>query len=222
MPKFSAYLRGAQGPSGRSIFNGSYETTTSISTPEEGSYIIGTSDPKAVWTYSPNQGGWKFEGYYGHKLSVLNVSTSTVSYSSNANVSIDLIKDKTGTNDSLNFHFDIPSMKNGGVINGPLELSQQPASNSSEDQVATLRYVRTKGLYHVTISNVSSSGTRTVNGVTEAMRIVNCRLSAPENISSDINWTTGENLINLQAAFIGATNIDLDLMEVNPNNILNA
>ena len=214
MPKFSAYLRGAQGPSGRSIFNGSYSTTTEISNPQEGAYIIGDDDPKAVWVYNSN-GDWVFEGYYGHKLSVLNVSTSTVSYNSNANVSINLIKDETGTDDSLNFHFDIPSMRNGGVINGPLLLSQQPTSTSSEDQVATLRYVKRNGLYHATISNVSSSGTRTVNGVTETMRIINCKLSAPENITSNIDWTTGNNEINFQATFIGATDIDLDLMEVN-------
>lgn len=219
MPKFSAYLRGAQGPSGRSIFNGSYSTTTEISNPQEGAYIIGNDDPKAVWVYNSN-GNWVFEGYYGHKLSVLNVSTSTVSYNSNANVSINLIKDETGTDDSLNFHFDIPSMQNGGTINGPLLLANSISVGTTTNQVATAKFVRKRGLYHVTLANIgpnTTEKTHTVYGITETMRIVNCILSDPNNIIGNISWQTDDDEITINGNFVGNTNIDLDLIETSEN-----
>lgn len=89
-----------------------------------------------------------------------------------------------------------------------------PSTNNTE--LATTAFVHSRGMWHVQIQVANAGRAKSYNcaAITQNMRVINCVFGTPENVTSHMTWTTSAGNITFNGTFIGATTIDLDLIEV--------
>ncbi len=86
-------------------------------------------------------------------------------------------------------------------------------SNKST-QLATTEFVHLRGPHHAT-GTISQGTTQTFynSGITATMEVKTIVFSKPENVTSDVTWTTADESVTFTGTFAGATTIDFDLVE---------
>ena len=68
--------------------------------------------------------------------------------------------------------------------------------------------------YHVTATiPICTTKSFTIIGCTNTMRVINCVFTNPNNITSNVTWTTSANTVTFTGNFIGSTVVDFDLIE---------
>ena len=82
------------------------------------------------------------------------------------------------------------------------------------DQSSNLKMV--SNVLHLTVTaEAGSSVTKSDSRITSTMRVINIFFGSPENIESDVTWTTSNGSITFTGTFTGyGTSIGFDLAEV--------
>ena len=82
-----------------------------------------------------------------------------------------------------------------------------------QDQSSNLKMV--SNVLHLTVTAAAgSSVTKADSRITSTMRVINIFFGSPENIVSDVHWTTAAGSIIFEATFVnGGTSIGFDLAE---------
>lgn len=91
-----------------------------------------------------------------------------------------------------------------------------PATSTNTTQIATTAFVQKHAPIHLTVAaQTGTTVTKSDSRITSTMRVINAVFSAPNNVASNVTWTTANGSVTFTGTFSGTTNIDFDLVEVN-------
>lgn len=89
--------------------------------------------------------------------------------------------------------------------------------STNTTQLATTAFVQKHAPIHMTVAaQAGTTVTKSDTRITSTMRVINLSLSVPANVyAAYVNWTTANGSVTFSSTFVGSTNIDFDLVEVN-------
>lgn len=146
MPKFSAYMKGADGsmgPPGASIIDGVVSTSNFLPVPNQNKYafLVGTTTPKHLWVWNennPNENKWEDQGTTASMLEEVSASITTIPWTTTAIPSITTQFSTSNQLDYINFDFTIPEGQPAGfgevsITTQRLSYTTHPTASISTD-----------------------------------------------------------------------------------------
>ena len=111
--------------------------------------------------------------------------------------------------DLLTLKAPLASPQFTGTPSGPTA-----AASTNNTQLATTEFVHLRGKFHAS-GSISAGTTKTFSGsgITSTMQVTNIVFATPENVRSNVTWTTATDSVTFTGTFSGSTTIDFDLEE---------
>lgn len=90
------------------------------------------------------------------------------------------------------------------------------ALTTNNTQVANTAFVQKHAPIHLQVTaNAGTTVSKNDSRITATMRVINATFGTPNNVASNVTWTTAAGTISFTGTFTGTTTIDFDLVEVN-------